>query len=52
MPENDPVDPADDIPQVPLDTDPGDRLVTGDGPMWPYDPDTESVPDEDEEADQ
>ena len=49
MPENDePV--IDEVPQIPLDTDPGDRLVTGDGPLWPFDPDTESVPDEDEEA--
>ncbi len=49
MPENEPV--PDDIPQIPLDTDPGDRLVTDDTVRWPYDPDTESVPDEDEEAD-
>lgn len=43
MPETRDVEP---VVQVPLDTDPDDVLVTGDDPLWPYDPTTESVPDE------
>lgn len=39
-----------DVPQVPLDTNPDDELVTDDADQWPYDPATESIPDEDEEA--
>jgi hypothetical protein len=35
-----------DVPQAPLDTDPDDELVTDDADQWPYDPETESVPDE------
>lgn len=39
------------IPQAPLDTDPDDQLEAPDAPPeWPYDPDTESRPDMDEEA--
>jgi len=50
MPENnDPIEES--VPQHPLDTEPGDELLTADeAPSWPYDPATEGVADEEVQA--